>query len=239
MLRIFICEDTSLLESQIMKLITQYTELSGNQFEIKKFTSSSELLKDEVNECDLFFLDVKIAKDISGIELAREIRQINDRADIIFTTNEEKFVYSAFEVNALRYLLKPIDRAKFFEAMSCAMKNIKAKYSKTMVCNQGQKYLQLPISEILYFETIDRKLRVVTYQKEYIVDNKINDVDKQMQGKGFFRTHKSYVINMKYVKEYDQSTVVMQNEDSVYISRLRVKEFKESFKNYLKEEHMI
>ncbi len=192
-----------------------------------------------MNKCDLYFLDDKIDTDISGIELAREIRKINDRADIIFTTREDKFVYSAFEVNALRYLLKPIDRAKFFEAMNSAMRNIKKKYSKTMVCNQGQKYLQLPISEIIYFETVDRKLRVVTYHKEYIVDNKINDVDKQMQGKGFFRTHKSYVINMKHVKEYDQSTVVMQNEDVVYISRLRVKQFKESFKNYLKEEHRI
>lgn len=239
MLRVFICDDVLLFRVQIIELLNNYSELSKNPVEIKSFPSASKLLEEDVNECDLFFLDIKIGEGMSGIELAKQIRTTNGRADIIFTTSHEEFVFNAFEVNALRYLLKPIEKEKFIEAMDCVIRNIEDKSSKTMVCHQGQRLLQIPICEIIYFETVDRKLRVVTYQKEYMVDNKINDVDKKMQEKGFFRIHKSYVINMKYIKEYNQSTVIMQNEDCVYISRLRVKAFKEAFRNYLKEAHRL
>lgn len=239
MFRIFICDDEEIFRKHLEELLEEYLQGHLKHYEIKYFSSTRELLESNYERCDVFCLDVEIGEGINGIEVAKKIRQKNLNADIIFTTSHPEEAYTAFEVNALRYLLKPIQKEQLFTTFDIILKRRKERQAEVIVLNQGKKLFQLSTAEILYFETVDRKLRTVTSNKEYIIDNKINEVDKKLQERGFFRIHKSYLINLAYVKEYNQATVTMQNEDEVYMSRLRVKAFKESFRLYLKEAHRI
>lgn len=239
MFRIFVCDDEEIFRKHLEELLEEYLKSRIKQYEIQYFSSAEELLKANYEQCDVFCLDVEIENSINGITLAKKIRQKNLKADIIFTTSHPEEAHCAFEVNTLRYLLKPIQKEQLFKTFDLILKKRKEKLSKLITLNQGQRFFQIPFADILYFETVDRKLRAVTSQKEYIIDNKINEVDKFVADKGFFRIHKSYLINLAYVKEYDQATVTMQNGDVVYMSRLRIKAFKESFRLYLKEAHRL
>ena len=239
MFRIFVCDDEEIFRKHLEELLEDYLKTRVKSYEVKYFSSAEVLLKANYEQCDVFCLDVEIENSINGIALAKKIRIKNFKADIIFTTSHPEEAHCAFEVNTLRYLLKPIQKEQLFKALDLILKKRKEKLSKLITLNQGQRFFQLPFGEVLYFETVDRKLRAITIHKEYLIDNKINEVDKFLADKNFFRIHKSYLINLAYVKEYDQTTVTMQNGDVVYMSRLRIKAFKESFRLYLKEEHRI
>ena len=235
MIKIAVCDDEEIFRQDLERLLEAYFSAKTKNYSIDYYTLGEDLLKADYTQYDIFCLDVEINGGMNGIELAKKIRQKNLRADIIFTTSHPEEAHYAFEVNALRYLLKPIQQEAFYKTLDLVLRRRKERAAKLVKLCQGQRFLQLPFSDVLYFETLDRKLKVHTTQKAYIVDNKINEVEKLLEDKCFFRIHKSYLINMAYVKEHDQTTITMQNGDIVYISRLRLKAFKEDFRSYLRE----
>ena len=235
MIKVAVCDDEEMFRQDLKRLLEGYFSSKTKNYTIEYYALGETLLKADYAQYDIFCLDVEINGGMNGIELAKRIRQKNLRADIIFTTSHPEEAYCAFEVNTLRYLLKPIQQEALYKALDLVLRRRKERAAKVLKLNQGQRFLQLLFSDILYFETLDRKLKVHTTQKAYIVDNKINEVEKQLEEKHFFRIHKSYLINMAYVKEHDQTTITMQNGDIVYISRLRLKAFKEDFRCYLRE----
>lgn len=236
MIRIAICEDEKIFRDHLIRLLKGYFEERKIEYAIDDFLRGEDLLKVPLNQYDIFCLDVAIQDGMSGIETAKEIREKTHTSDIIFTTSHQEEAYKAFEVNTLRYLLKPIQKDELEQTLDLALKRKEERESQFLVLNQGQKFIQIPLIDIVYFETQDRKIKVNTMKKPYIVDNKINELEKQLVDRNFFRIHKSYLINMVYIREHDQSTVTMQNGDVVYISRLKLKSFKEKFSAFLRRE---
>ncbi|HAU85412.1 MAG TPA: hypothetical protein DCW90_07895 [Lachnospiraceae bacterium] len=239
MLKIAVCDDESFFREQAGAALEEYSRQRGIEFQIEYFSSGEELLQANCSEYGLFCLDVEMKDGISGLEVAQTLRRNRIFSEIIFVTNHQEEAYRAFEVSALRYLLKPIKLEQLFRTMDLIMKRREERERRLIVLNQGQKFLQVVCDNIIYCETIDRKLQVYTTQKTYLVDNKINEVDKQLSNRNFFRVHKSYLINLAYVQEHDQTTVTMLNGDVVYVSRLKLKAFKESFLAYLRKEHKL
>lgn len=239
MFRVAVCDDEDFFRNQAGELLEEYFKLRGKECQIDYFTSGEELTKADYGNYNLFCLDVEMSNGMSGLEAAQFLRKNRVFTEIIFVTNHQEEAYRAFEVNAFRYLLKPVKKEVLFKTMDLVVKRKEERERHLLVLNQGQRFLQIVTDNILYFETVDRKLKVYTTQKTYLVDNKINEMDKQLSDRGFFRVHKSYLINLSYVQEYDQTTVTMLNNDVVYISRLKLKAFKENFLTYLRKEHRL
>lgn len=238
MLKIAVCDDESYFREQAGSVLEEYARQRGKDFQIEYFTSGEELLKADCSEYGMFCLDVEMS-GMSGLEVAQTLRRNRIFAEVIFVTNHQEEAYRAFEVSALRYLLKPVREEQLFRTMDLIMKRREERERRLIVLNQGQKFLQVICDNIIYCETVDRKLKVHTTQKTYLVDNKINEVDKQLADRNFFRVHKSYLINLAFVQEHDQTTVTMLNGDIVYVSRLKLKAFKESFLAFLRKEHKL
>ena len=239
MFKVAICEDELYFSEQIGALLDEYFGMKGTNYQIDYFESGEELMKANLNEYQVFCLDVDLNSAMSGLDVAQLIRRNKVASDIIFITSHQEEAYRAFEVNAFRYLLKPVKKDVLFKTMDLIMRKREEREKRLMVLNLGQKYFQIACDSIIYFETVDRKLRVYTTKKTYMVDNKINEVDKMLADKNFFRVHKSYLINLSYVQEHDQTTVTMLNGDVVYISRLKLKAFKEKFVTFLRKEHRL
>lgn len=239
MLKIAVCDDESFFRDQAGELLDAYAQERGKDFQIEYFTSGEELLAANCSEYGLFCLDVEMKDGMSGLEVAQTLRRNRIFSEIIFVTNHQEEAYRAFEVSALRYLLKPLKKEQLFRTMDLIMKRREEREKRLIVLNQGQRFLQVVYDNIIYCETVDRKLKVHTTQKTFLVDNKINEVDKQLADRNFFRVHKSYLINLAYVQEHDQTTVTMLNGDVVYVSRLKLKAFKENFLAFLRKEHKL
>ncbi|WP_455715968.1 LytR/AlgR family response regulator transcription factor [Anaerosporobacter sp.] len=233
MIGIGICDTDLIFVENLQRILKEYFGEQFVKYSITTYYCESDLLICNLEEFDLFFLEVVFDKGNDGIELARKIREQNQTAEIVFITYRLDKAYQAFEVNALRYLPKPLEKEGLIRTLELFLKNRKEKSSKLIILNQGQKFLNIPYSKIVYFETLDRKLKVITTNKTYIVDNKINEIEQRLEDCEFFRIHKSYLINLAYVKEHDRSTVTLLNGDVAYISRLKTKQFKEKYQVFI------
>lgn len=234
MIRIGICDDEAACRGELKQLLEAYFSKIMTSYQISEYTVAEKLLDTDISNYDLFCLDIHMPNGINGIEAARKIRDKNKEAEIIFITHDVQYACEAFEVNALRYLLKPLDQQKLYYTLDLVIKKYEERAMKIIKLNLGQHFFQIPLSDILFFETVGRKIKVHTKKKEYLVDNKIKNLEKELEDRNFFRVHKSYLVNICYVKEHDQSTVTMQNDEVVFVSRLKLKAFKESFGHYMK-----
>jgi DNA-binding LytR/AlgR family response regulator len=233
MIGIGICDTDLIFIENLQGIIKEYFNEQIVKYSITTYNLANDLLNSNLEEFDLFFLESVLDQDYDGIELAKRIRKRNQYAEIVFITYHLDKAYLAFEVNAFRYLPKPLEKDGFINTLELFLKNRKDKYSKLIILNQGQKFINIPYSKIIYFETFDRKLKVITTNRTYIVDNKINEIEQRLEDCEFFRIHKSYLINLAYVKEHDRFKVTLLNGDVAYISRLKTKQFKEKYQIFI------
>lgn len=235
-MKICVCDKNQRSVSEIEGKIRAYLEKNILHLELICMRSSEELLSSNCKDIDLLILSTEF-EDINGIDVARKFRTKNATCEIIFISEDPLKARYAFEVDALRYLMKPVNDDELDEALDIAISRIEHRASKLLKLKQGQRVLQLQIDDIIYFETLDRKLKVNTKDKVYLVDNKINDLEKRLENQGFFRIHKSYLINLALIKEYDQNSVTMQNGEIAYISRLKSKIFKTQYQSYIESKY--
>lgn len=235
-INVAVCEDEALFRDKLAGLIKEYFELLGAEYSLNVYKKGEELLKVNHDEYSILCLDVEIKDGMNGIELAKEIRKKNSTSQIIFITSHQEEAYKAFEVEAFRYLLKPVQKEVLFQTLDAMMQKIKKMQKQRIIFKSGQKFVQLHISEVIYIETVGRKLRVVTLKKDYLSDNKLREVEDQLNNEDFFRVHKSYIVHLAFVKEHDNNSIIMQNGDQVFISRLKLISFKKKFVAYLRKE---
>ncbi len=129
MIQIAICDDEQNSRSYLKQLLLQQNvfqkEAKELNYEIAEFSSGTELL-DFPNQFDILFLDIDLKENISGIELAKNIRNQDTEHQpiIIFVSGHKEYVFDAFDVDAFHYLLKPIDDEKFIKVFTKALSQL-------------------------------------------------------------------------------------------------------------------
>lgn len=215
--------------------------------EIIEIESGEEALEKISNESfDLLCIDINLG-DISGTTLASTARKLLPNVEIVFATAYNTYAEKAFEVDALYYLLKPfsedkvrrmldkyknkhnkeyrVENAEEYEDSSIKLTKIPLKVDK--------KIIFLDISLIVYIEVQNRTCIIHTKNKDFIDTAKLKDYEDTLKDYGFFRIHKSYLINLNYIKEiypwFNNSYCVRMEgfEDIILpLSRNKIKELK-------------
>lgn len=195
----------------------------------------------KTQEPDLVFLDVEMP-NFAGYEIARFFEEINFH--IIFITAYNQYAIKAFEVNAIDYLLKPIDRKKLALAIEKVyekekekkvladynqlLNNLKTKESQTISLTEaGNKYL-INVSSIIAICAQGAYSEVYFDDKKILVSKNIGTLAKELEEqKCFIRTHKSWIINQSHILSYQRGSLTIQltNEIIAKVSRNQ----KESF----------
>ncbi|MHC1749953.1 MAG: LytR/AlgR family response regulator transcription factor [Cellulosilyticaceae bacterium] len=236
MFKIAVCEDEKIFQEYMIRLLEEYFEDVNKTFKVDRYSNGEALLSTNHTCYDIVFLDVEMYGYMDGITVARQLRKTGNHSQIIFITSHQEEAYKAFEVEAFRYLLKPINKKLLYETMGLLLQKCNMVEKEYIVFNHGKDLIRLNQEEVVYIETEKRRLKVCTKEDTYIVDNRINEVAKMLSSEMFFRAHKSYIINLSYIKEYTDDQVKLSNESIFYISRLKVPSFKKAFLDYLKEE---
>lgn len=235
-MRIAVCDDEKYFRDCISDMITDiYKE--DIDIVIRTFDSGLDFLKHYIdgensNAYDLIILDVEMAK-INGIETAKEIRKLNKDVNIVFLTSHDEFAKEGYEVNAFRYLSKPIQENKLIEAIE-SIKNKEDSVKKILVNNKGEEVL-IKIDKILYIEAQNKDIFIHTDNDIYMEKNNLGYFEKLLMNYGFFRIHRSYLVNLDFVKSYTPKEVVLDNGELVYMSRLKYKSFKEHLYDHIKK----
>jgi len=231
-MRVAICDDEKNIRELIGdKVVKQYPEA-----EIVFFSSGEELLLADKN-IDILFLDIQMSGK-NGMDTARELRKKDKDVILIFVTAVEEYVFQAFDVGAFHYILKPIDDAKFIGVLHKAVdelgsksRNVNEEEERYLLINSGGVHTKVIFDDIVYAEVFNRKIVIHKLDDTIEYYGKMSDLES-LAGDSFFRPHRAYLINFKYVEKYDASTVYLEN-GSVLMAKQNYPEFVKRYMKYI------
>ena len=228
-MRIAICDDEEIYRIELKSCLNKL--LIDTDYDINTF-SDGRILLNRFEECpfDIVFLDIEMP-EIDGITLARKLRAASDSVFIVFLTSHIEYALEGYEVNALRYLTKPADPNKVKEIIRY-VQDKQNNAHQIIIKSEGEDIL-IDINDIIYMESMDKNVRIVTSKEEYITRYNLSDYEEQLKNFGFFRIHRGYLISLNKVKRIVKNDVVMDNEITLPISRNNVKTLKDTLYAYV------
>lgn len=230
MLKIAVCDDEPVFVKQISGRIKEYMP---DAVIYSFFSGEDLLLQKEV--FDIYFLDIQMEK-MNGVEIAKKLRERDEESIIVFITGAKEYVFEAFDVAALHYLIKPVDNEKLRRVIERAEKEISKKQNgknKQIFVKTRGRNITLKVSDIFYFENEMRKIVAHTVRGELSFYGVMADMEKEV-GAGFFRCHRGYLVNLSYVVEYDTENIMLTNGEKIYLSKDRYHDFVKQYMRYLR-----
>lgn len=256
MLNAIIVDDEEFARSSLYFLLQENCE-NVNIMGIAKSVNDARALLSQYN-VDLIFLDIAMPGE-NGFELIPQAQNAN--ATVIFTTAYDQYALKAIKANALDYLLKPIDIDELKEAVEKASRYIKMNKAennrneslknlandltdrtaiKKITLPSGQGYRLVDIDEIIRIEADSNYSVFHLNNLEKIAVSKIlKEYEEILPEERFVRVHKSSIVNLKYVKEYNSKNglqVILTNGEAITVSRRRASDFFDSIKAYTNSE---
>lgn len=231
-----ICDD----EKEIRTYIAEKIKLYDADINVVLFESGEELLSYN-DKLDILFLDIQMS-GTDGIRVAELLRLKNKSLVIIFVTALTEYVYKAFDVGAFNYLVKPIDKVKFFEVLNKAVAHVNniqdnesvVENDRMMLIHSHGVHMNVKIDDIVYAEVLNRKVTLHMPDDNIEYYGKLSDLEA-LAGDAFFRVHRAYLINMKYVRSYNGDSIRLTN-GSVQMSKAKYKDFVKAFLRYTVKE---
>ncbi len=240
-MKIIICDDDQASLDQIKNLLFIYGREKKMRMEIHTYLSAAEVqqatVAGELKNIDLMLLDIMM-EGKSGIELAEGIRSKNKDIPIVFVTSSTEFALKAYHVQAVRYLVKPLNKEAIDEMLDFVIAHLLTKKDKLFEINTKKGCVNINYSEIIYVENVARRMWVTlkngkVYQSIGIRDSFEKQVGCLLQEENFIQPHKSYVANLDYVSSYTTSILHMDNDSDIPISRRNSLEVKQRYLKYL------
>ena len=224
-----IVDDESLALSRLKRLLNE----NGIE-DITAFDNPIEALKEVTKtRFDAVFLDISMP-NITGLELADSIMQIEPKTFIIFQTAHTEFALEAFKNGGIGYLVKPIE-SKDVKSILDKIKSYEVpnNESKKILGKRGEKLYLIDINDIYYIKADLDEVIVKIKDADAYVRRKIGDLETLLSGKNFFRVHRSYIVNVdkiKSMKSVEQSKLQISFEGIAEIitsSKEGAKDFRE------------
>lgn len=224
--KIVICEDNSIFREYLSNCIRKVFLEINKEVEILEFTRGEDLVANYQDKVDIFFLDIEMDK-LTGMDVARKIREIESYPEIIFTTGVASYLQDGYEVRAYRYLIKPFKYEDLKKHLLSCINEIISKRDNYLIVNDKGKIYKIYVDKITYIEVFQRDITIHTIDETYTVKMSINSVEKELNKYNFFRCHRSYLVNMKHV-QYINANIAIVNGEEVPVSRHRISKFKQS-----------
>lgn len=233
MLSIAVCDDEIIACCNIAAKIKEILEQMKTPCLIRQFNSGQELLQAS-ETFDLVFLDI-IMRDPDGMTTAQILRQKSSDTLLIFISSSRDYVFDAYDVEAFQYLLKPIDVSKLRHVLEKAVCKTETHSSEYMIISIERQKKKLYLDDICYFEISGRKIDIHGADGILTYYEQIGVLEKNLQNKGFFRCHKSYLINLKYVDTYNRQEVILDNGEKIMIAKRRYDDFAKEMLSYMRK----
>ncbi|MCM1160478.1 MAG: LytTR family DNA-binding domain-containing protein [Roseburia sp.] len=224
MIKIALCDDEKKIVSNLKKLIE---ERYGDVFSITTAQHPEELMcewKESPHKtADILISDIQFETEDgqqSGILLAKKIQERYPKAQIIFMTGYLHYATEIFEASPVYFLLKPIEKEHLYKALDKSIAKVQSEWKKSIHIEQRGTVEKIPANEILYIENKGRNLIFHMKGADKCYHMKIGDIEAKLPPH-FLRPHQSYLINMDYIKEFNRTELILQNDVKVPISRTK------------------
>lgn len=237
MLKIAICDDAKDDLDRAAAILRVYFKKQDIEAEICEFAHPDALLREsEKNNFDIYFLDV-IMPMLTGIDVGKELRQRNIKAQIVFLTTSDEFAVEAFSVRAVHYLIKPYSESIFIEAVERALANIATDTPKQMsIKSESGRFVLIDINDIQYVESSNHTQKIhmkniIHSEMRRSLARILEELEKLSKGQ-FVSPYKGYIINLNNVITIDTKGILMQGGKMLPIRRGSIRELQEKYLNF-------
>ncbi|BCJ96594.1 DNA-binding response regulator [Anaerocolumna cellulosilytica] len=232
-MRIAYCDDEKVQGIYVKELTTEWEKEGNGRCELKIYGSAEEMLFENVDffPFDFIILDIELDR-MNGIELAKNIRKVDKNVIIAFLSNSREYVFDGYEVQAVRYLMKPITREQLFPLLDMVKENSGKEKQYIIVGGVGEK-IKLELDDILYVEASGHYVSIYTEKTSYEVKMNMNEITNELND-SFISTHRSYAVNLHHVERITKSECHLKGGHSVPVSRGAYKKVNQEFIIYYK-----
>lgn len=230
-LTIAICDDDSEQRSELRHLLTVWSEKKSVALRVDEYVSAESFLFSYPDKpCHVLLLDIEM-KRLNGMELAYQLREAGDALPIIFITGYSEYMSEGYEVEAKHYLLKPLNAKKLFSVLDkCFERGIGD--SNEILLTGKERTIHISVEDILYIEAFGRKSQIYLRNQSPFESDENIGVFLRKGLPDFIATHRSYLVNLRYIRSIGKTEVILDNGAGVPLSRRLYKEVNEAFIRY-------
>lgn len=236
-----IIDDERLARTELKHLLEEHTEKINIIGEAVNAKEGIQLIEDK--KPDVIFLDIQMP-EMDGFEMLKELDEI---PKVIFITAYDEHAIEAFKINALDYLLKPVDPDRLKEAVDKLSSNSEEEFESKVESNRkerkltiedhvfikdGEKCYYPKLANIRYFESQGNYVKVYFDKHHPMILRSLNALEERLDGEDFFRANRKYIINLHWIRNIENwfnggLKVFFNDEEAVEISRRQAIRFKD------------
>ena len=234
MFRIAICDKTPAQSEQMAKTIRSgIVSGGGTNFTIDCFSSFAELKKmigKELTRYRLVVMETEVDGE-DGVEAAKQLRKLGCMADIVFCTADSSRALEAYAAYPSGYILKPCAGSDLCDAVTFIAERNGRKPSIILKGDDGRKY-GFRVDDIIYIEVFRTELEVHCVDARFTCTGSLREVCEKLPKNRFYRSHRSFIVNLSRVKQIERYQFTMDNGDVVTVAKNRYAEAKKVWKDF-------
>lgn len=231
-MKIAICDDEVNFQKVLREKLEEYYGIL--EVEVEVFFSGMDFMDRFMNhplEYQMIFMDIEMP-GMDGIDTSKQIRKINQSIPIIFLTSHTEMAMEGYEVDAFRFLDKPLRMERLVKTLR-DFDSLRLLDSKIEL-QVGEITLLVNWMEIQYVQSENVYINVYIKNTRYLIRKKLSDIEEEMPKQMFYKPHRSYLINLGFVKSFDGKKIMMKNGYEIPLSREKKNEFKTVMMKYLR-----
>lgn len=235
-LRVIICDDDHEFLSSTKKKVEEILEKLGEKTVVHAFLEREAIGGATLASCDIALLDVDFCnKPYNGIDIAVELRALRDDAVIIFLTNFIEYAPIGYELNAFRYILKNQVTPLLDRYLPQAVSRLK-ETKETIKVQVNGEIIDIVIKRIHYIEVEQHNVSIHvlsnsqgTQERIYRINTSLSSLEKKLAPFGFLRIHKSFLVNMEYIKIFQCRKCLLKSGIQLRVSEKNYAERKKTY----------
>lgn len=217
-IKIAVCDDDGYICDQLEDILHICETVIMEKIDVESFLSGEELCQRLTENIffDIIFLDIEL-KLLNGVQVGTIIRDqmSNETTQIIFISSKENYAMQLFEIRPLDFIIKPLTYNKIIKTLNNALKIIKININ-IFQYKKGQISYKVPIKDILYFESTNRQVNIITVNGKDTFYGTLGSIAEILPC--FINIHKSYLVNYNYVIKMEYHQLIMSNSVILPIS---------------------
>jgi len=231
MIKIALVDDESQIRNQLTGYIEKYKKANDLKCSIEHFSDAYDLVKGYKKSYDIIFMDIQMSK-MDGMTAANLIRQVDQEVILVFVTNMDNYAIEGYKVDALSYVVKPIMYHDFVQQLDKAILKVEREQTDYLMISSQSNIIRVNTSEIIYIESVEHKIDIHMIHEVITFNSSLKKIEKDLNGRSFFRCHSGYLVNLRYVEEISNSEVQVANF-RLPISRGKKKAFMMALSEYI------
>lgn len=223
-MKIALCDDERIFTDIFREKIEMTAEKCGIECTVSAFLNGAEMIS-MLNRFDAVFLDVDMP-GLSGEETAEYIIGSEKTLPIIFVTNHDDFVFSSFRYRPFGFLRKRCIDSELEDIIKRLDKYL-TEIERCYTFNSHNKLISVRINDINYIEVYGHETLVHTVNAVIPTSKALSAIEKELSDYGFIRTHKSYIVNTRYIFSVERNSIILSNGENLPVSRTKLADVKQ------------